>query len=111
LKTSVASRRNREASPLIAFGIQNPRDGSVFALDPDMPAGVQRIRFEGEAGQWVLDGRRLGAGTGLAWSPRAGRHELTLLADDGQPVQTVRFEVRALGGIKAVGDRKISRAD
>jgi penicillin-binding protein 1C len=66
----------------------------VFALDPDIPPAAQRIRFEGEAGTWVLDGRRLGAGMALAWPPWPGPHRLQLLAQDGRLLQAVRFEVR-----------------
>ena len=77
-----------------AYGIRLPREGSIFALDPDMPPGAQRIRFEGEAGTWVLGGRRLGQGRQLNWAPWPGRHELRLLDRQGRTLQSVRFEVR-----------------
>jgi penicillin-binding protein 1C len=77
-----------------AFGIASPRDGSVFALDPDIPPAAQRITFQGEQGTWVLDGRRLGSAGQITWSPWPGRHELSLLGRDGRALQTVRFEVR-----------------
>lgn len=76
------------------FGIASPRDGSVFALDPDMPPAAQRIAFEGEAGTWLLNGRRLGRGERWSWAPWPGRHELALQGADGRVLQTVRFEVR-----------------
>jgi len=79
------------------FGITSPRDGSVFAIDPDMPSAAQRITFEGEHGTWVLDGKRLGAAQRIAWAPWPGRHELALLARDGSTLQAVRFEVRGAG--------------
>ena len=79
------------------FGITSPRDGSLFAIDPDIPPAAQQIRFEGERGTWVLDGRRLGQAAQLSWSPWPGRHELVLLGRDGQPLQRVRFEVRGAG--------------
>ena len=79
------------------FGITSPRDGSLFAIDPDMPPAAQRIVFEGEPGTWVLDGKRLGAATRWPWSPWPGRHELKLLGRSGELVQTVRFEVRGAG--------------
>jgi penicillin-binding protein 1C len=79
------------------FGITSPRDGSIFAIDPDMPAAAQRITFEGEQGTWVLDGKRLGAAQRLGWAPWPGRHQLALLARDGSTLQTVRFEVRGAG--------------
>ncbi len=76
------------------FGITSPRDGSLFAIDPDMPPAAQRIAFEGEPGTWVLDGKRLGAAARGSWAPWPGRHELKLLGRSGEVVQTVRFEVR-----------------
>ena len=77
------------------FGIAHPRDGSVFALDPDIPPAAQRIRFEGEAGQWELDGRRLGRGERPHWAPVPGRHRLRLLAADGRTLLgEAHFEVR-----------------
>lgn len=79
------------------FGITSPLDGSLFALDPDMPPTSQRITFEGEHGIWVLDGKSLGASRSLRWAPQLGRHELTLLAANGKPVQRVQFEVRGAG--------------
>ena len=79
------------------FGIASPRDGSLFAIDPDMPPAAQRIVFEGEPGTWVLDGKRLGAGPRWPWAPWPGRHELKLLGRGGELVQTVRFEVRGAG--------------
>ena len=75
-------------------GIRSPSNGAIYALDPDMPAAVQRIRFEGEGGHWELDGRRLGSGRHLRWAPWPGRHELRLLAADGREIDRVRFEVR-----------------
>jgi penicillin-binding protein 1C len=78
-------------------GITSPRDGSVFALDPDIPPAAQRISFEGERGVWVLDGKRLGAATRWPWVPWPGPHRLVLLGRDGQPIQSVRFEVRGAG--------------
>ena len=88
------------------YGITSPRDGSLFAVDPDMPPAAQRITFEGENGTWMLDGKRLGAGTRLSWLPWPGRHELTLLGRDGAAVQTVRFEVRGAGVKVSSFDRR-----
>ena len=76
------------------FGITSPRDGSVFALDPDIPAAAQRLSFEGEAGTWVLDGRRIGHGPSIQWPPWPGRHTLVLQDATGRRLQTVHFEVR-----------------
>jgi penicillin-binding protein 1C len=91
-------RAGTEAGPVAgavrAYGITSPRDGSVFALDPDIPPIAQRIRFEGEAGHWWLDGRPIGRGTQVSWAPWPGPHRLELRGSGGQPLQVVRFEVR-----------------
>ena len=76
------------------FGIATPRDGSIFALDPDIPPAAQKIVFEGERGTWSVDGRRVGQGARVAWSPWPGRHRLSLHDAAGRAVQTVTFEVR-----------------
>ncbi len=78
-------------------GIAAPVDGSIFALDPDIPPANQRmvLRARGVAKpQWWLDGKRLGSGAELAWFPWPGRHRLELRGGDGKAVQAVRFEVR-----------------
>jgi penicillin-binding protein 1C len=90
--TGVSARAPVDASR--RFGITTPSDGSIFAFDPDIPQSAQRIRFEGEAGTWLVDGKRVGQGERMMWSLRPGRHELRLVARNGQPIQTVRFEVR-----------------
>jgi penicillin-binding protein 1C len=78
-------------------GIASPRDGSVFALDPDIPPHVQQIAFEGEPGRWVLDGRPVGSGASLRWAPWPGRHRLELVDAGGRTLGRVAFEVRGAG--------------
>jgi penicillin-binding protein 1C len=79
------------------YGIASPRDGSIFAIDPDIPPAAQRITFEGERGTWRLDGRAIGSGERLRWAPWPGRHRLELVAASGETLQTVAFEVRGAG--------------
>ena len=89
------------------YGIASPRDGSIFAIDPDIPPAAQRITFEGERGSWRLDGKPLGVGERLRWAPWPGRHRLELVALSGQIVQSVGFEVRG-AGVEA-GARALAR--
>ncbi|MEO8248098.1 MAG: penicillin-binding protein 1C [Burkholderiales bacterium] len=81
-----------------SFGIESPKDGSIFALDPDIPADAQRITFAGEPGDWLLDGAPVGrtsrATPQLHWAPWPGRHRLTLQGDTGAVLATIGFEVR-----------------
>ncbi len=84
----------------VDFGIRRPRDGSIFALDPDIPPQAQRLVFEGEAGTWLLDDKPIGTGRTVTWRPWPGRHRLSLQGPGGRVVHTVQFEVRG-AGIKA----------
>jgi penicillin-binding protein 1C len=75
-----------------------PPAGTVFAIDPDIPAERQRIAFvaSGASGPpaWVLDGTELGAGPQAFWHPTAGRHTLALHDAAGRLLDSVTFLVR-----------------
>ncbi|MEP6557074.1 MAG: penicillin-binding protein 1C [Burkholderiales bacterium] len=94
------------------FGISSPRDGSIFALDPDIPPSAQRIAFEGESGQWMLDGAPIGDPDAkqLQWAPWPGRHRLALHRRDGSMAQTIEFEVRGAVLRRQIGGNNGARA-
>lgn len=75
-----------------------PADGSILAVDPDIPDSVERVMFraQGAGGhRWRLDGRDLGpALNALAWRPMAGEHRLELVDGEGKVASVSRFEVR-----------------
>jgi len=81
-----------------AARIVYPGDGTIIALDPDIPADAQRVRFEAsvatESLGWRLDGETLEPAVDLLWKPRPGRHRLALVGADGQELDRVQFEVR-----------------
>jgi penicillin-binding protein 1C len=79
--------------------IGTPADGTIFALDPDIPAARQRISFERASGAstlstWRLDGKTLGHALRVPWLPWPGHHVLELVNADGSVADTVNFEVR-----------------
>ncbi|QGZ63513.1 penicillin-binding protein 1C [Paraburkholderia acidisoli] len=79
--------------------IGSPVDGTIFALDPDIPAPRQRVWFERANGSstrvnWRLDGKPLNGGARVAWLPWPGKHRLELVDAKGTVTDTVRFEVR-----------------
>ncbi|WP_179401033.1 penicillin-binding protein 1C [Burkholderia guangdongensis] len=79
--------------------IGSPADGTLFALDPDIPAGRQRVVFERAGGAsarvaWRLDGKPLGRAARVPWLPWPGRHVLELVDAHGSVADSVRFEVR-----------------
>jgi penicillin-binding protein 1C len=80
------------------IGIVAPAGGSIWIIDPAMPTASQRIVFIGARGHWWLNGRLLGQGARLAWSPQVGRHVLELRGPQGRLLDHSRFEVRRAGG-------------
>ncbi|MDN7182094.1 penicillin-binding protein 1C [Caballeronia sp. SEWSISQ10-4 2] len=101
-----ASARNGAAR------IATPTDGTIFALDPDIPAARQRVWFESAQGApagsvWRLDGKVAGPSAWMArmaWLPWPGHHTLELVDGHGLVVDSVKFEVRgAFAKIKTKG--------
>ncbi|WP_438393064.1 penicillin-binding protein 1C [Caballeronia sp. DA-9] len=82
-----------------AARIATPTDGTIFALDPDIPASRQRVWFESGQGAssgsaWRLDGKPAGRAQRMAWLPWPGHHTLELIDKRGEVVDSVKFEVR-----------------
>lgn len=82
--------------------IAYPAEGSIIALDPDIPPQHQRIplRLSAPAGnnwRWQLDAQPLGPADRLKhWLPQPGKHRLTLHDAQNTLIDSVTFEVRAL---------------
>jgi penicillin-binding protein 1C len=77
--------------------IVSPAQGTVIALDPDIPPENQQIRLEtqGRTGlSWRLDGQTLGPALRVHIAPSPGRHHLSLLNAEGKEVDALDFEVR-----------------
>jgi penicillin-binding protein 1C len=74
-----------------------PTQGTVIAMDPDIPAGHQRVQLSAkgmEQGVWLMDGSRIGEGADVSWTPTGGRHRLILTDAQGTELDAVSFEVR-----------------
>jgi penicillin-binding protein 1C len=79
--------------------IAAPAEGTLVALDPDVPAARQRLAVRAEPPDgslaFRLDGDEIGrAGDTILWQPVRGRHALALVDAAGRTLQRVRFEVR-----------------
>jgi penicillin-binding protein 1C len=89
-----------EVEPSVPPSITAPVDGTVIAVDPDIPAERQRVRFSARnAGgtRWELDGLDLGpVNSSHLWKPAPGRHVLRLIDGSRRPLDHVGFLVRAL---------------
>lgn len=81
--------------------IQYPVEGMIFAVDPDIPRGHERVplRATGARGmRWRLDGRVVGpAERETSLVPTPGAHRLALVDDSGAEKHAVRFRVRGEG--------------
>ena len=84
-----------EAAPRITA----PADGTIIALDPDIPPRHQRVRFEAEGTglQWRMDGKPFAHGGSAQWLPWPGRHLVELVDARGKVVDQLRLEVRGAG--------------
>ena len=82
--------------------IAYPGQGTIIALDPDIPPSRQSIALQlsGSAGadwQWTIDGQRLGRATAhMRWRPSPGHHRLALVDGSNRELEAVTFDVRAL---------------
>ncbi|WP_423192615.1 penicillin-binding protein 1C [Cupriavidus sp. H18C2] len=97
-RVGVGKPGKSQGTPAIA----SPADGTIFALDPDIPPAAQRVWFhaDGLTGQtadavsWRLNGQPLGKGGQVAWLPWPGRHRVALVDARGQVVHEIGIEVR-----------------
>lgn len=74
-----------------------PNNGTVIALDPDIPVGQQRIQFSARSQDevvWRLDQADIATGNEVWWSPAPGHHNLVLHDKLGKELSKVGFEVR-----------------
>jgi penicillin-binding protein 1C len=89
-------RVSAKAVAATRVSIAYPGEGTIIALDPDIPQEVQQVRFlarpEPPGYRWQLNGQWMDGS--LLWHPVPGRHELVLLDADGREADRVRFEVR-----------------
>ncbi|WPH15389.1 penicillin-binding protein 1C [Variovorax paradoxus] len=79
--------------------ITAPSDGTIIALDPDIPPLHQRVRFEAEGRgvQWRIDGKHFARGNSAQWLPWPGRHVIELVDATGKVVDQRKLEVRGAG--------------
>ena len=101
------SRKDLKTTPEAAAGVEvsritSPADGTIIALDPDIPPNRQRVSFsaEGAGVRWLLDGKAFATGPQAKWLPWPGRHVVQLVNARGDVLDEVKLEVRG-AGVKA----------
>lgn len=106
---SGANKRD-PTSAAASKGIQNsissarilaPVDGTILALDPDIPPNRQRLMLQAEASagggaalRWWIDQHEIGRGERVPWLPWPGRHRIQLKDGAGRLLDERRIEVR-----------------
>ncbi|WP_395352932.1 transglycosylase domain-containing protein [Variovorax sp. UC122_21] len=95
------------ASAAAVARITAPADGTIIALDPDIPPLRQRVRFESEGRgvQWRIDGKHFARGNSAQWLPWPGRHLIELVDAGGKVVDQRRLEVRGAGVVTKSAQR------
>jgi penicillin-binding protein 1C len=77
-----------------------PPDGTVIALDPDVPTGNHSVFFEAKADgsnvNWILNGKCITPtfNAVVPWIPEQGKYLLSLVDNQGHILDSVSFEVR-----------------
>lgn len=79
--------------------ITYPFNGTIIALDPDIPEEYQLLFFEVQTANvkfdWVLNNEKIGASdTAVSWSPKQGKYTLSIVDKQHNIIDSVEFEVR-----------------
>ncbi|TGM16718.1 penicillin-binding protein 1C, partial [Leptospira stimsonii] len=98
VRNETPTKRIEETSSIPKIVV--PGNETIFAIDPDIPEGRQKVRFSATAFengfQWILDGKNLNDAREKEtfWKPVKGFHILSLQDRTGKIVDSVVFEVR-----------------
>ena len=76
-----------------------PANGTIVAVDPDIPPDRQRLQFVADtpSARWQMDGKEVARGARWAWLPWPGRHQVELVSASGEVLDSIRLEVRGAG--------------
>ena len=79
--------------------IQTPTNGTIVAIDPDIPPKHQRLllRTDQPRVHWQINGKPAGSGSSVYWMPWPGKHQITLHNLSGKTLDTIQIEVRGAG--------------
>lgn len=94
-----ASRYPGDAQALATARIVAPANGTIVAVDPDIPPDRQRLQFvaDSASARWRMDGKDVARGARWAWLPWPGRHQVELVNAKGEVLDSIRLEVRGAG--------------
>jgi penicillin-binding protein 1C len=99
ISTKARGQKDLKVGAATTARITSPSNGTIIALDPDIPPQNQRLTLQAEGRQlrWRLDGKPLAQGNKTLWLPWPGRHHIELTDAKGKVLDEVRLEVRGAG--------------
>jgi len=76
--------------------IEQPTDGTILALDPDIPPQRQQLRLQSNRSDvvWWVGGQKVGQGRLAHWLPVPGRHVVQIQNAQGRVTDEITLEVR-----------------
>ncbi|CAM5210512.1 penicillin-binding protein 1C [Oligella ureolytica] len=99
----VVALASQEQSEAMRIRIQSPVDGTILALDPDIPATAQKLYLKANIPttnpradliNWYIDDIVIATGTANFWSPNRGTHRITLKDENAKVLDEVVISVR-----------------
>lgn len=92
------TERAMSAAPLQHSRIVSPRNREIVDGRAASRDAKYRVYFEARPAldrlQWRINGRALGSGGRVAWSPRAGLYQLQLMTPEGELIDSIEFAAR-----------------
>ena len=99
---ALASEANQQQG-VARIKIQSPVDGTILALDPDIPLNAQKLFLKATISQsdaraeslrWFIADDEIGSGSGNLWSPKRGQHRIVLKDKNAKVLDQVFISVR-----------------
>ena len=83
-----------------------PTQGTILALDPDIPDSAQHVTLKAEqfgaqhSLHWKINDTVLSGGSSTTWQPRPGQHNIALIDSSGVTLDRISIEVRGAVGLR-----------
>ena len=102
MNTRATGQKGTQKTIDSAVRITAPTNGTIIALDPDIPPNRQRLSLESTQPQsrtlrWQVDGKTTATGGSAQWPVWPGRHVIRLVDAKGRVLDEVKLEVRGAG--------------
>lgn len=99
----VVALASAEYTEAMRIKIQSPVDGTILALDPDIPSHAQRLSLKANIPatdpradfiNWYINDIEIANGVGNLWSPNRGTHRITLKDENAKVLDEIVISVR-----------------